>query len=423
MTQAAFDYVDGTLHAERVSAADLAERFGTPLFVYSRAALTAAYEAYAKACAGRRASIHVAVKANSNLGVLNVFARLGAGFDIVSGGELARVLAAGGRAQNVVFSGVGKNADEMRIALEAGVKCFNVESIPELDRLNAVAASLGKRAPVSLRVNPDVDPKTHPYISTGLKANKFGIAFDDARATYRAAAALPNLEVVGIDCHIGSQITELSPYLDAIDKLLDLVEQIEADGVKIGHVDVGGGLGITYDDETPPDIGAYVRAVLERIDARGHGHREIWFEPGRSLTGNAGILLTRVEFLKQGEEKNFAIVDAAMNDLARPAMYQAFHAIEPVTPRTDVAAAVYDVVGPVCESGDWLGRGRSLAIAPGDLLAIRSAGAYGFTMSSNYNTRPRAAEVIVDGANAHLVRPRETVESLFEREAVLPDGR
>ncbi|AOJ79566.1 diaminopimelate decarboxylase [Burkholderia savannae] len=423
MTQAAFDYVDGALHAERVRAADLAERFGTPLFVYSRAALTAAYEAYAKACAGRRASIHVAVKANSNLGVLNVFARLGAGFDIVSGGELARVLAAGGRAQDVVFSGVGKSTDEMRAALEAGVKCFNVESIPELDRLNAAAASLGKRAPVSLRVNPDVDPKTHPYISTGLKANKFGIAFDDARATYRAAAALPNLDVVGIDCHIGSQITELSPYLDAIDKLLDLVEQIEADGVKIRHVDVGGGLGITYDAETPPDIGAYVRAVLERIDARGHGHREIWFEPGRSLTGNAGILLTRVEFLKQGEEKNFAIVDAAMNDLARPAMYEAFHAIEPVKPRTDVAAAVYDIVGPVCESGDWLGRERSLAIAPGDLLAIRSAGAYGFTMSSNYNTRPRAAEVIVDGVNAYLVRPRETIESLFEREAVLPDGQ
>lgn len=423
MTQAAFDYVDGTLHAERVSTVELAERFGTPLFVYSRAALTAAYEAYAKACAGRRTSIHVAVKANSNLGVLNVFARLGAGFDIVSGGELARVLAAGGRARDVVFSGVGKSADEMRVALEAGVKCFNVESIPELDRLNAVAASLGKRAPVSLRVNPDVDPKTHPYISTGLKANKFGIAFDDARATYRAAAALPNLEVVGIDCHIGSQITELSPYLDAIDKLLDLVERIEADGVQIHHVDVGGGLGITYDDETPPDIGAYVRAVLARIDARGHGQREIWFEPGRSLTGNAGILLTRVEFLKQGEEKNFAIVDAAMNDLARPAMYQAFHAIVPVAPRTDVAAAVYDIVGPVCESGDWLGRERSLAIAPGDLLAIRSAGAYGFTMSSNYNTRPRAAEVIVDGANAHLVRPRETVESLFEHEAILPEGR
>ncbi|KIX43793.1 diaminopimelate decarboxylase [Burkholderia pseudomallei] len=423
MTQAAFDYVDGTLHAERVSTVELAERFSTPLFVYSRAALTAAYEAYAKACAGRRASIHVAVKANSNLGVLNVFARLGAGFDIVSGGELARVLAAGGRARDVVFSGVGKSADEMRVALEAGVKCFNVESIPELDRLNAVAASLGKRAPVSLRVNPDVDPKTHPYISTGLKANKFGIAFDDARATYRAAAALPNLEVVGIDCHIGSQITELSPYLDAIDKLLDLVERIEADGVQIHHVDVGGGLGITYDDETPPDIGAYVRAVLARIDARGHGQREIWFEPGRSLTGNAGILLTRVEFLKQGEEKNFAIVDAAMNDLARPAMYQAFHAIVPVAPRTDVAAAVYDIVGPVCESGDWLGRERSLAIAPGDLLAIRSAGAYGFTMSSNYNTRPRAAEVIVDGANAHLVRPRETVESLFEHETILPEGR
>ncbi|WP_323121887.1 diaminopimelate decarboxylase [Burkholderia alba] len=422
MTQAAFDFVDGTLHAEGIPADKLAEHFDTPLFVYSRAALTAAYRAYADACEGRRAAIHVAVKANSNLGVLNVFARLGAGFDIVSGGELARVLAAGGKAEHTVFSGVGKSADEMRVALEAGVKCFNVESIPELDRLNAVAGALGKRAPVSLRVNPDVDPKTHPYISTGLKANKFGVAFGDARATYRAAAALPNLHVVGIDCHIGSQITELSPYLDAIDKLLDLVEQIEADGVKIHHVDVGGGLGIAYDDETPPEIGAFVRALLERIDARGHGHREVFFEPGRSLTGNAGILLTRVEFLKPGEDKNFAIVDAAMNDLARPAMYQAFHAIEAVKPRSDLAPTVYDVVGPVCESGDWLGRDRALALEPGDLLAIRSAGAYGFTMSSNYNTRPRAAEVLVDDANAYLVRPRETIESLFENEAILPDN-
>lgn len=420
MSQSAFAYVDGVLHAEGVSAVTLAERFGTPLFVYSRAALTEAYQAYAQACAGRRACVHVAVKANSNLAVLNVFARLGAGFDIVSGGELARVLAAGGQAKDVVFSGVGKSAAEMREALEAGVKCFNVESIPELDRLNAVAGDLGKKAPISLRVNPDVDPKTHPYISTGLKANKFGIAFSEARATYRAAAAFAHLEVVGIDCHIGSQITEISPYLDALDKLLDLVEQIESDGIALRHIDVGGGLGITYSKETPPDTGVFVRTLLERIDARGHGHREVFFEPGRSVTGNAGILLTRVEFLKPGEEKNFAIVDAAMNDLARPAMYQAYHAIDPVVQRQD-PPAVYDVVGPVCESGDWLGRDRSLSVAPGDLLAIRSAGAYAFVMSSNYNTRPRAAEVIVDGSNVYIARARETVRELFAGESVLPD--
>ncbi|PTB18192.1 diaminopimelate decarboxylase [Trinickia symbiotica] len=420
MTHSAFTYIDGVLHAEQVSAVSLADEFGTPLYVYSRAALTDAYEAYARACAGRRASVHVAVKANSNLAVLNVFARLGAGFDIVSGGELARVLAAGGKAENVVFSGVGKSADEMRQALEAGVKCFNVESIAELDRLDAVAGALGKKAPVSLRVNPNVDPKTHPYISTGLKANKFGVAFDDARDAYRRAAAMPHLEVVGIDCHIGSQITEIAPYLDAVDRLLALVEQIEADGTKIHHVDVGGGLGITYDDETPPDTGLFVRTLLDHIDARGHGHRSVFFEPGRSVTGNAGMLLTRVEFLKPGEEKNFAIVDAAMNDLARPAMYQAFHAIDPVVPRNE-APSVYDVVGPVCESGDWLGRERALAVRPGDLLAIRSAGAYGFVMSSNYNTRPRAAEVIVDGNKAYVARPRETVESLFATEALLPD--
>lgn len=419
MSDSAFHYVDGVLHAEGVSTVSLAEQFGTPLYVYSRAALTSAYEAYARACVGRRAAIHVAVKANSNLAVLNVFARLGAGFDIVSGGELARVLAAGGDAANVVFSGVGKSVGEIREALAAGVKCFNVESIPELDRLDAVAGELGMKAPVSLRVNPDVDPKTHPYISTGLKANKFGVAFDDAVAIYRRAAAMPNLEVIGIDCHIGSQITEIAPYLDALDKLLELVEAIEADGIAIRHIDVGGGLGIRYDDETPPDTTVFVRTLLDRIDARGHGHREVFFEPGRSVTGNAGVLLTRVEFLKSGAEKNFAIVDAAMNDLARPAMYQAFHAIEPVVRRSD-APCVYDVVGPVCESGDWLGRDRALAVAPGDLLAIRSAGAYGFVMSSNYNTRPRAAEVMVDAGHAYLVRARETVQALFSSETVLP---
>jgi len=420
MSDSAFHYVDGVLHAEGVSAASLAEQFGTPLYVYSRDALTRAYHAYADACAGRRATVHVAVKANSNLAVLNVFARMGAGFDIVSSGELARVLAAGGKAENTVFSGVGKSAAEMREALEAGVKCFNVESIPELHALNEVAKSLGKKAPVSLRVNPDVDAKTHPYISTGLKSNKFGVAFNDARATYAQAHAMPNLDVIGIDCHIGSQITEVSPYLDAVDKLLELVEQIEADGMNIRHVDVGGGLGITYDDETPPDIGEFVKTVLDHIEKRGHGEREVYFEPGRSLVGNAGVLLTRVEFLKPGEEKNFAIVDAAMNDLARPAMYEAFHRIVPVVKR-DAQAHKYDVVGPVCESGDWLGRDRELAIEPGDLLAICSAGAYGFVMSSNYNTRPRVAEIMVDGERARLVREREEVKQLFAGESILPD--
>jgi len=319
-----------------------------------------------------------------------------------------------------VFSNVGKSVKEMREALETGVKCFNVESIPELHALNEVATSLGKKAPVSLRVNPDVDAKTHPYISTGLKSNKFGVAFSDARATYAQAHAMPNLDVVGIDCHIGSQITEISPYLDAVDKLLELVEQIEADGMNIRHVDVGGGLGITYDDETPPDIGEFVKTVLDHIEKRGHGQREVYFEPGRSLVGNAGVLLTRVEFLKPGEEKNFAIVDAAMNDLARPAMYEAFHRIVPVVKR-DAQAHKYDVVGPVCESGDWLGRDRELAIEPGDLLAICSAGAYGFVMSSNYNTRPRAAEIMVDGERARLVREREEVKQLFAGESILPD--
>jgi len=420
MLDPAFSYVQGELHVEGVACRALAEQFGSPLYVYSRAALTAAYRAYADACGQRPARIHVAVKANSNLAVLNIFARLGAGFDIVSAGELARVLAAGGKAADTVFSGVGKHADEMRLALQAGVKCFNVESIPELERLNQVAQSLGLRAPVSLRVNPDVDAKTHPYISTGLKSNKFGVAYDAARATYRAAAAMGHLDVIGIDCHIGSQITDIAPYLDAADRLLRLVEEIEADGVHLHHIDVGGGLGIRYEAETPPDIGSFVRALLDHFALRGQGHREIWFEPGRSLVGNAGLLLTRIEYLKPGEAKNFAIVDAAMNDLARPAMYEAYHEIVPARLRTDTPAALYDVVGPVCESGDWLGRERTLAVAPGDLLAILSAGAYGFVMSSNYNTRPRAAEVVVDGTAVHLARARETVQQLLAGETVLP---
>ncbi|KAG0193368.1 hypothetical protein DFQ28_005598 [Apophysomyces sp. BC1034] len=416
----AFAYVDGALHVERVPAAELAEQYGTPLYVYSRAALTDAYNAYAGACRGRHAKIHYAAKANSNLALLNVFARLGAGFDIVSAGELARVLAASGKPHDVVFSGVGKGEADMRFALEAGVRCFNVESLAELTRLNQVAGGLDRIAPVSLRVNPDVDAKTHPYISTGLKTNKFGVAFDDARAAYRAARGMKHLQIVGIDCHIGSQITDISPYLDAIDKLLELVAQIEADGALLSHIDVGGGLGIRYDNETPPDIGTFVKTVLDHFDLRGHGHREIWFEPGRSMVGNAGILLTRVEYLKPGAVKHFAIVDAAMNDLARPAMYDAYHAIDPVAPR-QAEPVTYDIVGPVCESGDWLARDRSLALEAGDLLAIRSAGAYGFVMSSNYNTRPRAAELLVDGERVHVARRRETLEQMMAGESVLPD--
>ncbi len=411
---------DGILSVEQVPLTTIAETFGSPTYVYSRAALTAAYEAYAKACAGRRARVQYAMKANSNLAVLQLFASLGAGFDLVSGGELQRVIAAGGDPRKCVFSGVGKSEAEMLLALSHDVMCFNVESIPELHRLNAVAASAGKRARVSLRVNPDVDAKTHPYISTGLKGNKFGVAFDDVLETYRTAAALPSLDVVGIDCPIGSQINEISPYLDAIDKVLEVVEALEREGIAIHHIDVGGGLGITYDDETPPEITTFARTLLDHIAARGHGHREVLFEPGRSLVGNAGLLLTRVEFLKPGAAKNFCIVDAAMNDLARPAMYEAFHAIAPVIERTDTATSVWDVVGPVCESGDWLGRDRTLAVREGDLLAILSAGAYGFVMSSNYNTRPRAAEIMVDGSTVHQVRARESVEDLFRDERLLP---
>jgi diaminopimelate decarboxylase len=400
------------------SLAALAREFGTPLYVYSRAAMHHALAAYTDALQGRAHLLCYAMKANSSLAVLQTFARAGCGFDIVSVGELERVLAAGGSAAKVVFSGVGKRPDEMRRALQEGVRCFNVESLPELHTLSAVATELGLSAPVSLRINPDVDAGTHPYISTGLKSNKFGIAHDEALAAYRTAAHLPGIKVVGIDCHIGSQITEVEPYLDALDRLLDLVEALEAEGVTLQHIDVGGGLGITYTDETPPDAGLLVRELLARVDARGHAHRELLFEPGRSLVGNAGVLLTEVLVLKAGGDKRFCIVDAAMNDLMRPAMYEATMGIVPCTLR-DGAPRRYDVVGPVCESGDWLGRDRSLMVEPGDHLAVLSAGAYGMAMASNYNSRPRAAEVMLDGPRAHLIRERETVAELFSNERLI----
>lgn len=407
---------DGALHVEALRLEAIAQRFGTPCYVYSRAALTGAYATWREALAGRRATVCYAVKANSNLAILDVFARLGSGFDIVSGGELARVLAAGGQASRTVFSGVGKSATEMRFALEAGVRCFNVESAAELERLNTVAGELGKRAPIALRVNPDVDPKTHPYISTGLKKNKFGVAFDDAIALYARARTLPNLEIRGIACHIGSQLLDPAPIAEATAKVLGLADRLAADGIELSHLDLGGGLGIRYRDEAPPSVAEYLAPLLAQVDGR---REEICFEPGRSLVGNAGVLLTRIEYLKHGTEKNFAVVDAAMNDLARPALYDAFHDIKPVVPRA-AATRSYDVVGPVCESGDFLGHDRELAVEAGDLLAILSAGAYGMTMSSNYNTRPRAAEVMVDAGQAYEIRRRETVEELFRLETKLP---
>jgi diaminopimelate decarboxylase len=410
------------LWLDGVRLADLAAEFGTPLYVYSRSAMRTAATAYQQALAGRSHLLCFALKANSSLAVIKTFAALGLGFDIVSGGELARVIAAGGDPAKVVFSGVGKTRTEMQAALQAGVKCFNVESEAELLSLSAVACALGRTAAVSLRVNPDVDAKTHPYISTGLKGNKFGIAHERARAAYARAASLPGLKVVGIDCHIGSQITEIAPYLDALDRLLDLIELIEVDGITIAHLDLGGGLGITYTDEQPPAADELVRQLLARIDARGHGQRELLLEPGRSLVGNAGVLLTEALVLKPGVDKNFCIVDAAMNDLVRPAMYQAWMAIEPCCLRDPQVTAPlsWDIVGPICESGDWLGRDRTLALQPGDLLAVLSAGAYGMTMASNYNTRPRAAEVMVEAGQAQLIRRRETVQDLF-RDELLPD--
>jgi diaminopimelate decarboxylase len=414
-----FTYRAGKLHAESVALEDIASRFGTPCFVYSRNALQTALAEFQQACArnGRPDTlICYAVKANSNLAILNLFARAGAGFDIVSGGELARVLAAGGDPGKVVFSGVGKTADEMHSALEAGILCFNVESESELSRLNAVAAAAGRKARVSLRVNPDVDPKTHPYISTGLKENKFGIEFGAAAAIYRKAAAMPHLAVVGIDCHIGSQLTETAPFIAALDKVLQLVDELAATGIVLEHLDLGGGLGIRYQDETPPAVDDYLAPLFARLAGR---RQKIMFEPGRHLVGNAGLLLTRVEYLKHNSEKNFAIVDAAMNDLMRPALYQAWHDIVPVRQR-EGAAKSYDIVGPVCETGDWLGRERRLPLAEGDLLAVMSAGAYAMSMSSNYNSRGRAAEVMVDGAQAHQIRAREKPEELFALEQLLP---
>jgi diaminopimelate decarboxylase len=409
---------DGELFVEGIAAAELARRFGTPLFVYSTAAMARALAPYQRALAGREHLVCYAVKANSSLAVLQWFAERGLGFDIVSGGELARVLAAGGDPARIVFSGVGKTRAEMAQALDHDVLCFNVESAGELEQLNAVARDSGRRARVSLRVNPDVDPKTHPYISTGLRANKFGIGHDDARAIFARAAQLPAIDVVGIDCHIGSQIVAADPYLDALERLLDLVEAVESDGIRLAHIDLGGGLGITYRDEAPPDAAALVARLLGRIDARGHGAKTIIVEPGRSLVGNAGVLVSEVLYLKHGDERNFCIVDAAMNDLVRPAMYDAWMRIVECR-RRDVPAATWDVVGPICESGDWLGRGRTLAVAPGDFVAILSAGAYAMSMASNYNTRPRAAEVLVAGSDAWLIRERETVEDLMRGERLL----
>ena len=406
---------DGALWLEETELSALARRFGTPLFVYSASAIRAALAPYQRALAGRPNLVCYAMKANSNQALLRMLAAAGCGFDIVSGGELQRVLAAGGRADRVVFSGVGKARREMEVALSAGVRCFNVESTSELDALSAVASAMGKTAAISLRVNPDVDAKTHPYISTGLRGNKFGVAHDQALDTYRRAASLPGIRVVGVDCHIGSQITAIEPYVEALDRLLDLVESLEATGISLQHVDVGGGLGITYTDETPPSADELLRALLARIDTRGHGHREILVEPGRSLVGNAGVLLTEVLVLKRGTERNFCIVDAAMNDLLRPALYNAWMAIEPCQQRGDPAER-WDVVGPICESGDWLGRDRPLAVREGDLLAVLSAGAYAMAMASNYNSRPRAAEVLVDGDQVTLVRRRETIEELIQLE-------
>ena len=411
-------YRDQQLFAEGVSTSDLARQYATPLFVYSKAAMLGALAAYQRGFAGRKAQICYAMKANSSLAVLQVFAQAGCGFDIVSGGELERVIAAGGDVRKVIFSGVGKTRAEMRQALAAGIGCFNVESDAELDVLSAVAVDMGQQAPVSIRVNPNVDPKTHPYISTGLKGNKFGVAHEDAVRIYKRAAALPGLKVVGIDCHIGSQITEETPYLDAMDRILDLVEAIEAAGVPIHHIDFGGGLGIDYNGDVPPQADALWARLLAKLDARGFGDRQLMIEPGRSLVGNAGICLTEVLYLKPGEQKNFCIIDAAMNDLPRPAMYQAFHQIVPLAPRGGDTVQ-YDVVGPVCESGDWIGRDRDLTVEQGDLLAVLSAGAYCMSMSSNYNTRGRAAEVLVDGTTATLIRARENAADQMRGESLV----
>jgi diaminopimelate decarboxylase len=412
-----FQYQHGQLMAEQVSVSSIAEQYGTPTYVYSRATLERHWRAFDDAFSGFEHLVCYAVKANSNIAVLNVLARLGAGFDIVSAGELARVIAAGGDASKTVFSGVGKTEAEIEYALSVGIRCFNVESIPELTRIDAVAGRMGVLAPVSIRVNPDVDAQTHPYISTGLKENKFGIAIDDAKSVYLQAQALPYLNVVGVDCHIGSQLTSVSPFVDALARVLNLIDELAEVGIKIEHLDIGGGLGIQYRSETPPSPADYAAALKPLLAGR---QLEILMEPGRAIAGNAGILVTKVEFIKPTEAKNFAIVDAAMNDLLRPALYQSWQAINRVVLETTAESAVYDVVGPICETGDFLGKDRELAIEQGDLLVIRSAGAYGFTMSSNYNSRPRAAEVMVDDEQVYLVREREKIADLYAGEHLLP---
>ncbi len=411
-----FNVNNGQLYAESVPLTEIAERFGTPCYIYSRAALEASLEEFLTELRGIDAQICYAVKANSNLAVLNVFARRGAGFDIVSAGELKRALAAGADSRKIVFSGVGKSREEMAFALKTGILCFNIESAPELERLNDVAGSLGLRAPISLRVNPNVDAKTHPYISTGLKENKFGVAYEEALTIYQRAAALPHIDVTGIDCHIGSQLLDPAPFAEALDKLLLLVDQLATSGISLHHIDLGGGLGIRYQGDDAPTVKSYLQPLLQKLKGRP---LKVLLEPGRRLVGNTGVLLTRVEYLKPGEIKNFAIVDAAMNDLARPALYDAWHDIVPACPSA-TEPRNWEIVGPICESGDFLGHSRLLAIQAGDLLAVMSAGAYGMAMSSNYNTRPRAAEVMVDGDLAFLVRRRETVEELYALESLLP---
>lgn len=412
----AFEYRGGALHAEDVPLTTIAERFGTPVYVYSRAHIENRYRAYVDALEGISSMVCFAVKANSNLAVLNLLAKLGAGFDIVSRGELERVLAAGGDPARIVFSGVGKTPDDIARALEVGVHCFNVESQPELECLHAIAQAQNRRASVSLRINPDVDAKTHPYISTGLKENKFGIDIEMAETVYRRAAELSHLDVIGVDCHIGSQLTELTPFLDALDRLLALIDRLGEHGIQIRHLDLGGGLGVRYQDETPPPIETYVQAIKARLNDR---NLQLLLEPGRSIVANAGALLTRVIYLKQTPLKHFAIVDAAMNDLIRPALYQSWMNIEPVV-RREGEGIEYDVVGAICETSDFLGKDRRLNLRENDLLAVTSAGAYGFVMSSNYNTRARAAEVIVSGDQAYLVRRRETIPDLFASERLLP---
>ena len=411
-------YRGNELFSEEMRLSDLAKQHGTPLFVYSKSAMLSALAAYQRGFAGRKVQICYAMKANPALGVIQVFAQAGCGFDIVSGGDMDRVLAAGGQADKIIFSGVGKTRAEMRRALAAGIGCFNVESEAELEVLSEVALSMGLRAPVSIRVNPNVDPKTHPYISTGLKSSKFGVAHERVVPTYQRAAKLAGVRVVGIDCHIGSQITQEEPYLDAVDRMLDLVEAIEAAGIPIHHIDFGGGLGIDYNGDTPPRADDLWKKLLAQLDARGFGKRQLMIEPGRSLVGNAGVCVTEVLYLKPGEQKNFCIIDAAMNDLPRPAMYQAFHQIVPLKPRAE-APVTWDVVGPVCESGDWIGLERALSVRQGDLLAVLSAGAYCMSMASNYNSRGRAAEILVDGKQSHVIRQRESIADQMRGETLI----